>query len=247
MARLHTATLIVFATLIGPIGAAQATRTIRADQSMDELSTIGEKWGDATTFDPVVGTGWLASTPLKLNVGAGAQDYNVCFSQNGFASLFSGACEGDGLTPDSGNEITPGANDNFGASGNLKTGIVEPYFSTDTTQYAATAFTWNFQTQLIFLLVGSNGDFNIEFNYDALPLPPGFGNQIFSFGATNIDKAVPGAPDGLEDICFRSGVATACETVTRTPEPSTWAFLLSGLTILAGMTSLHRRRSDCIA
>ena len=91
-----------------------ATRIIRADQSMNELSTIGEEWGNATSFfaTPADGTGWLdeVTLPDQINVGAGLQTYVACFSENGFVSLYADtSCGGDkGFVPNANNEITPG-------------------------------------------------------------------------------------------------------------------------------------------
>jgi hypothetical protein len=230
---------------------ALATRTIRADESMNELSTIGEEWGNATSFFdvPSDGTGWLdkVTLPDQIDIGAGLQTYVACFSDNGFVSLYADTtCGGDnGIVPNPNNEITSGIFDagTDGVSDNWKTGIVIPGFPGQTTQYDALAFTWNFSTQLIFLIL-PNGDFNIEYNYN-LPLPAdSSGQQVFNFNGVSITANAPSTDSDLtkqEDICFRSGEVATC-TVSPVPEPSSWLMVLAGLLTLFGVYGLANRK-----
>jgi len=169
-------------------------------------------------------------------------------------------CPGDGNNPDPDNVLMPMPISVASPDNSTKFGFVDPVGygendPPDNPNYTApglpaSAFTWSVHeddfeggfpiSQIVFVLQGNNGDFDLEFNYSD---PPAGTTQELHIG-DNVASG-PVILDHLYNpFCFRSGKLVDCTTALATPEPLSLALFGAGL---ASMGAVRRKVTKSFA
>jgi hypothetical protein len=220
----------------------------------------GQAWTTDNNVD-LSGDGFATgAVSFALNLGSGAQNYDFCFSENGFVSFVAsgggGSC--NSLLPPSGNFIAPFAAD-LVASNNTQwsVGKVDPTTPFDLgAAVPAMRFTWNgvsFGTdsvtaQLVLLdRGGGNFDFQMDYGLSEDYLTPAGGQQGYSLGAAT-SPLTSGPFSSNTDYFFSvvdGVVSPAGSTVTPVPEPPTLALALATM-LLAALWNLSRQAATAI-